>query len=900
MSSPSDPTRLTTPLETRPPGGDEPRRNGWRVWVPPLAMLLLIAVALWVVHRELGSTAYTALGAAVRQVPRAQIVNAALLTVLAYALLCGYDLLALRFVGNPLTVRRTALSSALAYALSQTLGFPLFTGGAVRVRFWSMWGLSTSEIAGATAFVSVTFTVGVAAVCGLALLLEPAALLTLLHLPALVARVLGVVLLAGVLAYIGWTARRRGQALTVAGTTIPAPTPGMAVSQVVLALLDWGVAGLVLFVLLPVGHALSPLAFLGVFALAQFVGVVSHVPGGLGVFESIMLLALHDTAAPADVLGVLLVYRAVYYLAPFLLGVVTLAALEVSQHRAKLPVLIGTVSMRANAVLSVSARVAVLLQPMLPTVIGISTFAGGALLLFSGATPAAHGRLRALSAALPLGLVELSHFAGSMAGVGLMVLGAALRRRLDAAWGATVALLVVGISASVLKGLDWEEAAVLGVVLLVLVASRRAFYRPAALTSDVLTPGWLVSLVAVVGASIWVGVLAYRHLDYSSELWWQFAVRGNAPRFLRASAGAVFGVIGIGTWRLLRPAAHEPEAPTEDELARAKAVIDRVPESTPSLALLGDKALLFTDAQDAFVMYGVSGRSWIAMGDPVGTNAAQADAAWRFKEEADAHGAWTVFYQVTPQRLPLYIDLGLTLLKLGEEAVVPLEHFSLDGGERKWMRRAVKDAEKAGMSFEVVPAAGVSALLPEVHHISDEWLQGKTTREKGFSLGRFDEAYLRHFPMAIIRHTPSEGPSRVVAFANLWAGCAGGELSPDLMRRANDAPKGVMDYLFVSLLQWSATQGYRSFNLGMTPLAGLMDPALTRPDLAPLWARAGTFLYGRGENFYNFQGLRGFKEKFSPVWEPRYLASPGGIALPRVLTNVATLIAGGVGGLVRK
>ncbi len=894
------PPLSTAAIESEP---DEPIAGAapaWRAWAPPLAMLLLIAVALWVMHNELGATAYSTLVTAMGRVPREKILNAGLLTVLAYACLCGYDLVALRFVGNPLAVRKTALSSVLAYALSQTLGFPLLTGGAVRVRFWSMWGLSSSEIAGATAFVSVTFTVGVASVCGLALLFEPTALLTLLHVPEVVARVLGVLLMGGVLAYVGWTMRQRGRVITVARTQIPTPSPLMAVSQVLLALVDWGIAGLVLYVLLPAGHPLTPLSFLGVFALAQFVGVVSHVPGGVGVFESIMMLALRDVAAPAEVLGVLLVYRAVYYLAPFLLGVVTLALLEVSQHRAKLPVLIGTVSTRAGVVLSVSARVAVMLQPLLPTVIGISTFCGGALLLLSGATPAAHGRLRALSAVLPLGLVELSHFAGSMAGVGLMVLGAALRRRLDAAWGTTVALLVVGISASLLKGLDWEEAMLLGIVLVALIASRRAFYRPASLSSDMLTPGWLVSLVGVVGASIWVGVIAYRHLDYSNELWWQFAVRGNAPRFLRASAGAVFAVLGVGMWRLFRPATHEPELPTNEELEQAKVVIERVPESTPSLALLGDKALLFTEAQDAFVMYGVSGRSWIAMGDPVGPETAQADAAWRFREEADAHGAWPVFYQVTPHKLPLYIDLGLTLLKLGEEAIVPMRDFSLDGGARKWMRRAIKESEKGGMSFEIVPASGVPALMADAHRISDEWLGGKTTREKGFSLGRFDEAYLAHFPMAVVRHTPSDAPSRVVAFANLWTGHVGGEVSPDLMRRSTDAPKGVMDYLFVQLLQWSATQGYRAVNLGMTPLAGLMDPALARPDLAPLWARAGTFLYGRGESFYNFQGLRGFKEKFSPMWEPRYLASPGGIALPRVLTNVATLIAGGVGGLVRK
>ena len=433
-----------------------------------------------------------------------------------------------------------------------------------------------------------------------------------------------------------------------------------------------------------------------------------------------------------------------------------------------------------------------------------------------------------------------------------------------------------------------------------MLSSRKAFYRPTALTGDVLTPGWLIALLGVVGASLWVGLLSYRHIDYSNELWWEFAVRGNAPRFLRASAGVVFSAFFIGLWRLFRPAIFEPELPTAAAIADAKAVIDTVPESTPSLALLGDKALLFAESGDAFVMYGVSGRSWIAMGDPVGALDRQADVAWRFKEEADAHGAWPVFYQVAPQRLPIYIDLGLTLLKLGEEAVVPLAGFTLDGGERKWMRRALKDAEKAGLSFEVVTPAAVPALIPELKSISDEWLTGKTVREKGFSLGRFDAAYLAHFPMVLIRESLSDRPSRIVAFANLWSGCAGGEISPDLMRRRADAPKCVMDFLFVSLLLWGAGQGYRLANLGMTPLAGLIDPTLARPELAPLWARAGAFLYGRGESLYNFQGLRGFKEKFSPIWEPRYLASPGGIALPRVLTNVATLIAGGVGGLVHK
>jgi phosphatidylglycerol lysyltransferase len=877
---------------------DHVAESRWRwlkPWAGAVAIVIVLAAALLLLRAELSGTGYHRVMLAFSEMPRSQIAAALTMTVLAYLLLSGYDLLALRYIGASINPARVLLTSSLSYGISQTLGFPLLTGNAVRVRFWSAWGLSTEEMARAAAFVSTTFTAGIVTVCGAALLIEPEGTLQLLHLPDALARVAGVTLLACSAAYVFWAAQKTGTPIRIAGWEFPVPSLSQAASQIALALLDWGVASLVLFVLLPRGHVVEFVPFLGLFVLAQTVGVLSHVPGGLGVFETLMVLALKPLIPAQETVVALLAYRAVYYLMPFVAAVVTLLMLEVARQREHVPALID----KTQATIASVSHWARVLQPLLPTAIGTSTFLGGVILLFSGATPAAHGRVRILTDVLPLGLVEFSHFIASVVGVGLLILGWALRRRLDAAWGLTVTLLCVGIVSSMLKGLDYEEALALSVALLLILPARSAFYRKTALTSEPLSPGWIAGIVAVVGASIWVGAFAYRHVDYSSEMWWEFAARGNAPRFLRATAGVVAVVMMFGLSRLLRHAAYSPVAPSPEDITKAAVIVRSVAWSTASLALLGDKSLLYNDEASAFVMYGVAGRSWIAMGDPVGPLDGGTDAAWRFKLEADAHGAWPVFYQVGAERLPLYIDLGLTLLKLGEEAFVSLPEFSLSGADRRWMRRNLNDAEKAGLTFDVVPASDVPALLPTLRAISDEWLGTKSAREKGFSLGRFDEAYLKHFPMALVRAPSPSGP-QIVAFANLWCGAAGGEISPDLMRRSGHAPRGVMDFLFIQLLLWGKERGYSTANLGMAPLAGLASPTLSRPELAPLWSRAGAFVYGRGEQFYNFQGLRAFKEKFTPIWTPRYLASPGGFALPRVLANVTTLISGGVTGIVHK
>ena len=231
------------------------------------------------------------------------------------------------------------------------------------------------------------------------------------------------------------------------------------------------------------------------------------------------------------------------------------------------------------------------------------------------------------------------------------MLARALFRRVQAAYHISVWLLVAGIVASLLKGLDFEEAALLALVLGVLMLGRRAFYRPTAILSERFTPAWVVSIVGVIATAVWIGIISYRHVDYSNELWWTFALDGNAPRMLRAS----LVVIVLGTtyvlWNMLRPARPEPAVAGPEELERARALIAGADLTLANAALTGDKRLLFSDAGDAFVMYQIAGRSWIALGDPVGSQSGAEELVWRLREISDHHGGQTVFYQIAAEHL---------------------------------------------------------------------------------------------------------------------------------------------------------------------------------------------------------------------------------------------------------
>jgi len=848
-----------------------------RSWpfVRPLLMIALFAIALRVLGTTLRHYRWRDVMLYLESLPRVQVLIAAALTVLGYLIMTGYDTLAFRYIRHPLPYRKIALASFIGYAFNNNVGLSGLVGGSLRYRLYNAWRLSAIEIAKVIAFYTITFWLGFVLLGGSLFIFAPPLVPQAVHLPFNSIRILGFVLLLPALAYLAWVMARK-QPVRIRQWEFELPEPRLMVAQVMISGADWIIAAAVLYILLPDELPTGFTNFLSVFLLAQIAGVVSNLPGGLGVFEAIVLIFLAPYFSASAILGSLVAFRAIYYLFPLIIATILLASHEIMERR--------------EGVARVARVFGRWAPGIAPQLLAFVTFIGGAVLLFSGATPTLMERKQWLRALVPLPLVELSHFLASIAGAGLLVLARGLQRRLDAAYQLTVVFLTSSIIFQFFKGFDYEEALILSVMLFALIASRRHFYRKGSFLNESFGPGWIAAILIVLISSAWLGFFSYKHVEYSHDLWWQFQFRGDAPRFLRASVGVVGALLIFAIRRLLRPAAAEPDAPDAAALERAHAIVRTDVNSQSNLALLGDKSFLFSESGRAMIMYGVEGRSWIAMGDPIGDDDEKSELIWRFRELCDIHAGWPVFYEVQRSNLHLYLDVGLTALKIGEEARVPLDDFNLDGGSRKWMRKMLRRVEEEQCSFEIVPRENVGSMLAELRAISDSWLTEKKTREKGFSLGFFAEEYVARFPVAVVRRGDA-----IVAFANVWTSADNDELSVDLMRHVIDAPSGVMDYMFVQLMIWGAQQNFRWFNLGMAPLSGLENRSI-----APLWTRVGALTFRFGENFYNFQGLRQYKEKFDPVWEPTYIASPGGLALPRILTQLATLISGGLRGVFAK
>ncbi len=711
----------------RPPPTPASRRRRWFVAI----VAILLVGAAYATDRVLHNVPWHEVFAHIAATPTRALVLALLLTTGSYLVLTQFDALAVRAIGAHVHLRTILMTSFAAFAVGHNIGFAALSGGSIRLRWYSRAGLSAWQITQLIAFCSFTSLLGAALLCGLSLTGRPHLAGNVLHIGSFGALAVGLLFIALVVAYCLLGVLRR-EPLVLGRLRVPTPQLPIALGQVAVGSIDLMLAAGVLYVLLPDTATHGFLAFLSVYLLSVAAGLASSLPGGIGVFETVLLLLLPD--GPTDEkLAAMLAYRAIYYLLPFVLALTSLATREAWVGRAAV----------ARSVEWARAW----LRLAVPQLISAAVFTGGVLLLFSGATPAEHARLRLLRGFVPLPLLETSHLLGSAVGISLVLLAQGLQRRLDAAWHVTMWLLAMGIFASLVKGLDYEEALALTGVAVLMLASRDRFQRKASLLEQPFSPGWTIAMFAALLSSLGLAWLSYRNVNFTDQMWWEFAFRANAPRTLRAEVLTIVITGFAAAWMLLRPARHQPRLPDAAALQRARQIVEESGDTTSWLAMLGDKNLLFSDDGRGFVMYRPVGRNWIAMGDPVGPPKVRHEMLWRFREACDRYAARPVFYQVGVEDLPAYIEAGFVLSKIGEEARVPLAEFDLEGGRRADLRQDLAPRAAPGSAVRGAVAradraahAGTACGVGRLAH-------GAVHRGEGLFTGALRGALHRQFPV---------------------------------------------------------------------------------------------------------------------------------------------------------
>lgn len=460
-----------------------------------LLSLGLLAAALSFLYKVSHRYKYEDIVAHIHELPMLQVLMALLLTIASYGLLTIYDKLAVNYVGHPLPYRRVGLASFIGYTFSNNLGFALLTGTSVRYRLYTLWGMKPAQIAQVVLFCSVTFFLGLFFVGGLAMVFAMPPLPPDLALPDWVRLVLD---------WVGWIAVATGLAylamplfwkkpLQFKGISLPVPTFKLSAAQLAVAGLDWIAASAVFYALLPPVEGLTYWNVLTIFMAGNILGVMAHVPGGIGVFESVATFLLAPFLPAPQILGSLVAYRVVYYVLPFILALLSFAAYELMQKRH----LLKNVTPPA-------------VHALLPVLLAISSFIAGAVLLISCATPTVPGRLASLMQWLPLSALEASHLLACAVGTALLLVSRGLIRRQESAWKLVRALLGAAIVLALLKGLDYEEAAFAALVLLALLPAREEFSRHGPVSSVPLSPSWLSGVAVALFAALWFASLAYK------------------------------------------------------------------------------------------------------------------------------------------------------------------------------------------------------------------------------------------------------------------------------------------------------------------------------------------------------------------------------------------------------
>lgn len=585
-----------------------------------------------------------------------------------------------------------------------------------------------------------------------------------------------------------------------------------------------------------------------VFIIASCAGAASMIPGGLGSFDLVFIWGMQSLVASDEkVLALIIIYRIGYFVLPFILSTVLFIKEyweKWNQSWNQLPNL--------------------LMQKGSHILLTILVFVSGLILLLSASVPGIIGRLKLAQEILSSPIMNVSHQLSVTTGFLLLGLSRGIEYRVKWVYHITLVVLSFAIVFTLFKGIDYEEATFLLIAALLLKTAKSQFYRE----NYVLTWGksifdiTLILLITFLYLFIGYVNLPSSKINIPSKLM-PYVLMNSHDVFFSAMIGLVTALLILAIFYVVSKPLHWKDASSRGQEKRILDHLQQYGGSTLAhLIFLHDKYVFWNQKETVLFSYQKYANKMVVLGNPIGEKEDLIDAIEELAEKADLYGYTPVYYEVSQSLLPSFHENGYDFFKLGEEGFVNLESFSMEGSKRKNARTLLNKYAREDIHFEVVHPPFSDDFLKELEDVSLQWLNNR--KEKGFSLGYFDKHYLNQSDIALVRGKESQ----VLGFASLIPVYDGRQtLSVDLMRFIPAAPKGVMDFIFLSLFLWSKEQGYKRFNMGMAPLSNV-----GMSKFSFLSEKIASQIFEHGQSFYQFQGLRRFKDKYANHWEPKYLA----------------------------
>jgi len=642
---------------------------------------------------------------------------------------------------------------------------------------------------------------------------------------------------------------------------------GMALKLIIVSLFEWIAIFLAIWLLCMILKIpIDITGLLPVLIVASCAGIISMIPGGLGSFDLVFIWGTHILGVPKEQIVVLLLfYRFGYFILPFLVGVVLFIKdfwNKWNQSWNNVP----------NAILVRTSHI----------LLTFLVFLSGLVLLLSAAVPGIIGRLKIAQEFLYFPIMNISHQLSVATGFILLGLSRGIQYKEKRAYHLTMVVLIFASIFTFLKGFDYEEALYILIVVLLLRASKKRFYRERFVLSWGKTIFDIGMFVVITMMFVLIGALNLpsSEMKVTPKLS-PYLIKDYRDLFKSALIGLFIATVIFFIGYLFR---RNKRWELKTSIEQEEKIMDHLEHYNGTvlthLIFLHDKYIYWNQKDTVMFAYQVYADKLVVLGDPIGDRDDLPLAIEEFRETADLHGYTPVFYEVSEKMLRFLHENGYDFFKLGEEAYVDLDSFSFSGKKMKGARAVKNKFERENYQFKIASPPFHADFMKELKEISDEWLQGRT--EKGFSLGFFDEDYLNKAEIAVVRVNRVE----ILGFVSLMPVYDKKQtISLDLMRFGKDSPNGTMDFVFLSLFEWAKEQGYKTFNIGMAPLSNVGQSKFSF-----LSEKVASQIFLHGQFLYSFQGLRKFKDKYADMWLPKYLAYRKKTSLPITMGQITLLI----------